>query len=61
MDENDAPRKARAYEVGMPLDTLSVNELEDHIELLEKEIVRLRDAIARKKDSRSAADAVFKL
>ena len=60
MDE-DEPRKTSRHEVGMVLDTLSIDELEARIALLEGEINRLKAAIAAKKDSKSAADAVFKL
>lgn len=60
MDSDDEPRKKPVHEVGMVLDTLSVNELEERIELLEGEIERLKIAIIRKKDSKTAADSVFK-
>ena len=52
--------KKPVHEVGMVLDTLSVDELEERILLLESEIVRLKQAIVHKKSSRSAADSVFK-
>ncbi|HCO56228.1 MAG TPA: DUF1192 domain-containing protein [Pelagibacterium sp.] len=58
--EDDAPRRMPVHEVGMPLDTLSVDELEDRIEILKAEIVRLETAIQGKTASRDAADAVFK-
>jgi uncharacterized small protein (DUF1192 family) len=61
MDENEEPKKISAHEVGMPLDTLSIDELELRIGLLEDEIVRLRNAIEHKSASRNAAEAVFKL
>ena len=60
MEIDDEPVKKPVHEVGMVLDTLSVDELEERIILLESEIERLRLAIAHKKDSRSAADSVFK-
>lgn len=60
MDEDDTPRKPSAHEVGMILDALSVQELEERLVLLEKEIERLKEEIARKTSSRSAADSAFK-
>lgn len=59
MDE-DARIHPKTHEVGMPLDTLSIGELEARIALLEGEIARLRGAIDAKDGSRKAADAVFK-
>lgn len=61
MFDDDAPKKPKAHEVGMPLDSLSVEELGDRIALLEGEIARLKAAIDSKKKSKSAADAFFKL
>ncbi|MBU1175221.1 MAG: DUF1192 domain-containing protein [Alphaproteobacteria bacterium] len=60
MDADDEPIKKPVHEVGMALDTLSVDELEERIVLLAGEIERLKLAIMRKKDSRSVADSVFK-
>tara|TARA_R100000365_G_scaffold3381_2_gene11005 strand:- start:120 stop:278 length:159 start_codon:yes stop_codon:yes gene_type:complete len=48
------------HEVGMPLEALSVDELQDRIEILKAEIARLETAIETKNASRNAADAVFK-
>ncbi len=59
MDEEERKRP-KSHDVGMALDTLSVEELADRIALLETEITRLRAAIDAKGDSRKAADAVFK-
>ncbi len=44
-----------------PLDGLSIGELEAYIAELEAEIGRAREAIARKRDHRGAADALFRL
>jgi uncharacterized small protein (DUF1192 family) len=57
----DEPRKApTAHEVGMVLDGLSVEELEERIGLLETEIARLREAIGQRRSTRSAADDIFR-
>jgi uncharacterized small protein (DUF1192 family) len=61
MDDESEPRKLPAYSLGMSLDDMSVEELHEQIGVLENEIERLRDAISTKTDSRSAADAAFKL
>lgn len=61
MDEDDDTRKPAAHEVGMTLDSLSIDELQERIAVLEGEIERLRQAIAQKTETRSAADAVFKI
>jgi len=58
--DDDKPVKKPTHEVGMVLDTLSVDELEERIELLTAEIERLKSAISAKKASRNAADSVFK-
>jgi uncharacterized small protein (DUF1192 family) len=60
--EPDEPRKKpSAHEVGMNLDPMSLDELQQRIELLEGEIARLRAAIEFRRKSRSAADSFFKL
>lgn len=59
MDEDEV-RRTPVHEVGMPLDTLSVDELAHRIVILKDEIARLEAAIENKNASRSAADAVFK-
>lgn len=56
----EEPKKIKSHEIGMLLDALSVEELEERIVLLEAEISRLRIAIAAKSDSRKAAEAAFK-
>ena len=60
-DDQDAPKKKRVHEVGMPIDTMSVDELEERIELLEGEIARLRDAIAARQKTKDEANSLFKL
>lgn len=59
--DDDRPRKKLSHEIGQDLSLLSVGDLEDRIELLEAEIVRLRDALQARHRTRSAADSVFKL
>ena len=49
-----------AHEVGQDLSTLSVSELDERIEILEREIERLKEARSRKEASRNAASAFFK-
>ncbi len=60
-EENFTAKKPPSQHVlGEPLDTLSVHELEERIQLLRAEIERLEAARARKGASRAAADAFFK-
>lgn len=58
--DEDRPRKIEIA-IGEELGLLSVAELEARIALFETEIARLREAIAAKRSSRVAADAVFKI
>jgi uncharacterized small protein (DUF1192 family) len=58
--EDEESKKPKAHEVGMLLDTLSIEELRDRIGLLEGEIARLQAAIEAKQKSKSAAASVFK-
>jgi uncharacterized small protein (DUF1192 family) len=59
-DDDDAPKKPKTHEVGMKLDTLSVDELKARIELLEAEIARLKQAIEAKTASRATAEGFFR-
>ena len=59
-DDEGAPRKKKNHEVGMVIDTMSVDELEERIGLLEVEIARLREAISARRKTKDAADSVFK-
>ena len=59
-DEDGAKTRPVGHAVGEDLSTLSVDELHNRIELLEGEIVRLREAIGKKQATRSAADQLFK-
>ena len=60
MDLDDAPKKPTNMVIGENLDAISVTELEQRIQALESEIIRLRTEIAKKLASRNAADAFFK-
>jgi uncharacterized small protein (DUF1192 family) len=59
-DEDQAPKKKLAHEIGQDLTLLSVEELADRIALLRQEIARLDEAMAKKRASLSAADQFFK-
>jgi uncharacterized small protein (DUF1192 family) len=59
-DEAARPKPA-AHEVGQDLSALSIAELDERIELLEREIERLKEARGRKEASKDAASAFFKL
>jgi uncharacterized small protein (DUF1192 family) len=60
MDLDDEPKKPSNMVIGENLDAISVAELEQRIQALESEIVRLKAEIAKKRASRNAADAFFK-
>lgn len=49
-----------AHEIGEVLDALSVDELDERIALLRREIVRLEDARVLREATRKAADAFFR-
>lgn len=53
-------KKPKGHEVGMPIDTMSMEELNERIALLEDEIRRLKAAINDRGATRKAADAAFK-
>lgn len=60
-DEIFAAKKPPSQHVlGEPLDALSVDELDERVQMLRAEIERLEAARAHKSASRSAADAFFK-
>ena len=58
--DDDAIKKPKTHEVGMPLDAMSVEELENRIGLLTGEIDRLKAAINAREATRKAAESVFK-
>ena len=61
MFDDDQVKQPRGHEVGMPIDTMSVDELTDRIALLKEEIARLETAIAARRQTKAAADSIFKL
>lgn len=61
MFDDEEVRKPRGHEVGMPIDAMSVDELNERIAILEAEIVRLREAIAARQKTKAAADSIFKI
>jgi len=61
MFDDDAIKKPKGHEVGMPIETMSVEELEERIGMLKAEIGRLEQAIAARNKTRSEAESLFKL
>jgi uncharacterized small protein (DUF1192 family) len=59
-DDEDAPKKKLAHEIGQDLTLLSAAELADRIALLKGEIARLEADIEKKRAVKSAADLFFK-
>jgi uncharacterized small protein (DUF1192 family) len=59
-DEQVRPR-AQSHELGQDLSTLSIEEIDERVSLLEAEIARLREARSKKEASRDAASAFFRL
>ncbi|NDA47113.1 MAG: DUF1192 domain-containing protein [Alphaproteobacteria bacterium] len=53
-------KKPAVHEIGQSLDLLSVSEIDERIELLKAEILRLTQSREAKAASRLAADAFFK-
>jgi uncharacterized small protein (DUF1192 family) len=49
------------HEIGQDLSMLSIDELDERVETLEREIARLKEARAKKESSLAAASAFFKL
>ncbi|MET3924068.1 DUF1192 domain-containing protein [Devosia sp. 2618] len=53
-------KKPKGHEVGMPIDTMSVEELTERVGILESEIARLKLAIEARGATRKAAESAFK-
>jgi uncharacterized small protein (DUF1192 family) len=60
MDLENEPRPKPKMVIGENLDEISVSELEQRIQSLESEIVRIRAEIAKKQEGKAAAAAFFK-
>ncbi|HSZ65874.1 MAG TPA: DUF1192 domain-containing protein [Xanthobacteraceae bacterium] len=60
VDDEDAPKKKLAHEIGQDLTLLSADELAARIALLKDEIARLETDIEKKRAVKSAADLFFK-
>ncbi len=54
------PRKSKDFVIGCDLSSHSIDELNELVETLGNEIVRLKEEICAKESSRDAADSVFK-
>jgi uncharacterized small protein (DUF1192 family) len=61
MFEDDRPRKAANPAPGEDLSLLSIEELEERIQIYRAEIERLERDIAAKRKSKAAADSFFRL
>jgi uncharacterized small protein (DUF1192 family) len=59
-EDEDRPRKKISHEIGQDVSLLSVEELNGRIALLSSEIDRLKEAAAKKRASRDAANSFFK-
>ncbi|WP_284178013.1 DUF1192 domain-containing protein [Rhabdaerophilum sp. SD176] len=59
-DDDAKPKKKPVHEIGQDLSLLSLTEITERITQLEAEIIRLKEAHARKQSSQAAADALFK-
>ena len=59
-EDDDKPRKKVSHEIGQDLSLLSVGELGERIALLQGEIERLNQAMAKKRASKDAANSFFK-
>ena len=60
VEDDDRPRKKVSHEIGQDLSLLSVEELNERIALLSSEVERIKEAVAKKRASRDAANNVFK-
>lgn len=58
--DDEAPLPRPKFEIGQPLDLLSVREIDETIEALREEISRLETARAAKASASVAAEAFFR-
>lgn len=49
------------HQIGQDLSMLSIDEIDERVAMLEREIARLKEARANKENSLAAASAFFKL
>ena len=59
MEDEETKKPAPTFAIGQDLSSMSVEELEETIELLKAEIVRLEDSKAAKASHLSDAEALF--
>jgi uncharacterized small protein (DUF1192 family) len=59
-DEEDRPKRKIAHDISQDLTLLSVEELDQRVQLLKDEIARIEADRKNKQASRSAADTFFK-
>lgn len=59
--DDEPVKKKLAHEIGQDVALVSVGELEERIGLLRAEIARLEAEVEKRRASRSAAEAVFRL
>ena len=59
-DDEDRKKPASELVIGEDLATISVDELEERITLLEAEISRIKDEIVSKQATRASAENFFK-
>ena len=59
-EDDELPRSKVVHEIGQDLSLLSVDDLSQRIMVLKAEIVRIEEAVARKRASRASAAAFFK-
>jgi uncharacterized small protein (DUF1192 family) len=60
MDLENEPRPPPKMVIGENLDAISIAELEQRVQALDAEIVRIRAEIAKKQAGKAAADAFFR-
>lgn len=59
--DDEPVKKKLAHEIGQDVALVSAEELEERIAVLRAEIVRLEGEVEKRRASRSAAEAVFRL
>jgi uncharacterized small protein (DUF1192 family) len=60
MDLENEPRPPAKMVIGEKLDEISIAELEQRVQALDAEIVRIRAEIVKKQAGKAAADAFFR-